>query len=158
MLTATTPKADYITTIKATISTELAAVEKELNTIQSDIPILNEVASQLLRSGGKRLRPIMAIASALSCGYEGNTHIELAAVIELIHAATLLHDDVIDNSIKRRCQDTANKVWGNKHSILAGDYIYSIAFQKMVAIRDPKVLKILSEATSYIVEGEIIQL
>ncbi len=158
MLIAKTTNIDHMKKIKTTIITELAAVETELKAIQSDIPILNEVSSQLLKSGGKRLRPVMAIASALSCGYKGSSHIALASIIELIHAATLLHDDVIDNSIKRRYQDTANKVWGNKNSILAGDYIYSIAFQKMVAIPDPKVLKVLSEATSYIVEGEIIQL
>lgn len=151
-------KVDHIEKIKITLADELAAVEQELRYAQSDIPVLNEVAAQLLQSGGKRLRPIMAIASALSCGYKGNTHIALAAIIEMIHAATLLHDDVIDNSVKRRCQDTVNKVWGNKQSILAGDYVYSIAFQKMVAIKDPIVLKILSAATSYIVEGEIIQL
>ena len=154
MLTAT----DHITKIRTTITTELNAVEQELHSIHSDIPVLNEVASQLLKAGGKRLRPVMTIASALSCGYKGNTHVTLATIIEMIHAATLLHDDVIDNSVKRRCEDTVNKVWGNKHSILAGDYVYSVAFQKMVVIKDPKVLKILSEATSYIVEGEIIQL
>lgn len=158
MLNATTPNTDHMAKIRTIIANELASVEQELHSIHSEIPVLNEVASQLLKAGGKRLRPVMTIASALSCGYNGNTHIILATIIEMIHAATLLHDDVIDNSVKRRCEETANKVWGNKHSILAGDYVYSIAFQKMVAIKDPKVLKILSEATSYIVEGEIIQL
>ena len=131
MLIAKTTNIDHMKKIKTTILTELAAVETELKAIQSDIPVLNEVSSQLLKSGGKRLRPVMAIASALSCGYKGSSHIALASIIELIHAATLLHDDVVDQSERRRNIKTANAIFGNSASVLVGDFIYSLRQQNI---------------------------
>ena len=137
---------------------ELQAVESTLGDIHSEITLVNQVASHILQQGGKRIRPILVIAAAKTLSTSNTKHIELGAVVELIHAATLLHDDVIDNSSKRRHISTANCIWNNKTSILAGDFIYALAFQKMTAIGSLTILDALSKATSYIVEGEILQL
>ena len=144
--------------VKSSIENELQLVEKNLNDIDTDVIIVKEIASHILSLGGKRIRPTLMILAAKFCGYSGSTHIDLAVILEMIHAATLLHDDVIDNSNKRRKLKTANAIWDNKHSILAGDYIYSQVFQKITKIQNLCVLDILSSATSIIVEGEIMQL
>ncbi|MBT4885557.1 MAG: polyprenyl synthetase family protein [Legionellales bacterium] len=144
--------------IKEVVAHEMAAVEAELQQNTSKITLVNEISSHILSNGGKRLRPLMMILTAAACNYKGDQHIKLATILELIHAATLLHDDVIDKSTKRRNKATANFIWDNKLSILAGDFIYAMSFQKMTSIQSMQVLDILSSTTSYIVEGEIIQL
>ena len=112
----------HFTQITNHIQDELSAVHAVLTDIHSDVALVNDVSRHLLEQGGKRIRPILVITAALCCDYSGNDHITLGAIVELIHAATLLHDDVIDNSSKRRHKQTANFIWDNKASILAGDF------------------------------------
>ena len=121
-------------------------------------PRIQEVTAHLMNAGGKRLRPLLTIASAAMCGYEGGYHIHLAATVEFIHTATLLHDDVVDESGQRRGRATANLLWDNKSSILVGDYLFSRAFQLMVATDSMRVLDILANASATIAEGEVLQL
>ena len=121
-------------------------------------PRIPEVTAHLMNAGGKRLRPLLTIASAAMCGYEGEHHINLAAAVEFIHTATLLHDDVVDESGQRRGRATANLLWDNKSSILVGDYLFSRAFQLMVETKSLRVLDILANASATIAEGEVLQL
>lgn len=144
--------------IKGTVAPELDAVEELLRETNSSVEMVNDISNQILSSGGKRLRPLITLLSAACFGSLSTVNIQLGAIVELIHAATLLHDDVIDNSTKRRNKPTANFIWDNKLSILAGDFVYALAFQKMTLLKNIEILEILSGATSYIVEGEIIQL
>ena len=129
-----------------------------LERMQSHIPLIPELASHLIASGGKRLRPLVTLAAARMCGYEGAFHCHLAATVEFIHTATLLHDDVVDESAMRRGQATANTVWGNQASVLVGDFLFSRAFQLMVEPGSLDVLRILSTASAVISEGEVMQL
>ena len=126
--------------------------------LQSSVTLIPQLAGHLVSSGGKRLRPILTLTTARMCGYEGERHIELAACVEFIHTATLLHDDVVDDSSLRRGSATANAVWGNKPSVLVGDFLFSRSFQLMVADGSLAVLKILSDASAVIAEGEVDQL
>jgi octaprenyl-diphosphate synthase len=126
--------------------------------LHSDVALINQLGHYIVNSGGKRLRPMLVLLSARAFGYTGTHHIDLAAVIEFIHTATLLHDDVVDASELRRGQQTANSVWGNEASVLVGDFLYSRAFQMMVNVRDMRVMEILSNATNIIAEGEVLQL
>ena len=126
--------------------------------MQSNVPLIPELASHLVAAGGKRLRPLLTLASARLCGYEGDKHIGLAAAVEFIHTATLLHDDVVDESDLRRGRDTANAVWGNKASVLVGDFLFSRSFRLMVESESLKVLDILASASAVIAEGEVAQL
>jgi octaprenyl-diphosphate synthase len=126
--------------------------------LQSSVTLIPQLAGHLVSSGGKRLRPILTLTAARMCGYEGERHIDLAACVEFIHTATLLHDDVVDDSNLRRGSATANAVWGNKPSVLVGDFLFSRAFQLMVADGSLEVLKILSDASAVIAEGEVDQL
>ena len=121
-------------------------------------PRIPEVTAHLLNAGGKRFRPLLTIASAAMCGYEGGYHIHLAATVEFIHTATLLHDDVVDESGQRRGRATANLLWDNKSSILVGDYLFSRAFQLMVETDSIRILDILANASATIAEGEVLQL
>jgi len=121
-------------------------------------PRIPEVTAHLVEAGGKRLRPMMTLASARMCGYDGPFHIHLAATVEFIHTATLLHDDVVDESGQRRGRPTANLLWDNKSSILTGDYLFARAFQLMVETENLRVLNILSDAAATIAEGEVLQL
>ncbi len=121
-------------------------------------PRIPELTAHLMNAGGKRLRPLLTIASAAMCGYEGEHHINLAAAVEFIHTATLLHDDVVDESGQRRGRATANLLWDNKSSILVGDYLFSRAFQLMVETKSLRVLDILANASATIAEGEVLQL
>ena len=121
-------------------------------------PRIPELTAHLMNAGGKRLRPLLTIASAAMCGYEGEHHIHLAAAVEFIHTATLLHDDVVDESGQRRGRATANLLWDNKSSILVGDYLFSRAFQLMVETESLRVLDILANASATIAEGEVLQL
>lgn len=126
--------------------------------LDSDVVLIRQIAEYIIGSGGKRLRPMLAVLAAKACGYKGTQHIVLAAVIEFIHTATLLHDDVVDESDLRRGKETAHAVWGNAASVLVGDFLYSRAFQMMVDIDSMKVMDVLSDATNQIAEGEVEQL
>ncbi len=121
-------------------------------------PRIPEVTAHLVEAGGKRLRPLLTLAAARLCGYEGEHHIRLAATVEFIHTATLLHDDVVDESARRRGRPTANLLWDNKSSVLVGDYLFARAFQLMVETGSLRVLDILANASAVIAEGEVLQL
>ncbi len=129
-----------------------------LKRMTSDIDLIPQLAGHIIASGGKRLRPLLLLAAAQMCGYSGDRHVRLAASVEFIHTATLLHDDVVDDSGLRRGQQTANVVWGNQASVLVGDFLFSRAFQLMVEDGSLSVLAILSNASAVIAEGEVLQL
>lgn len=129
-----------------------------LQKMESPVTLIPEIAGYLISLGGKRLRPLLTIASAELCGYNGERHIHLAACVEFIHTATLLHDDVVDESTLRRGRQTANSLWNNKASVLVGDFLFSKAFELMVADGSLEILDILSKASSAISEGEVLQL
>ena len=138
---------------------DLRAVDRVLHdALDSDVALIRQVAAYIIASGGKRLRPALLLLTAHACGYRGVHHHTLAAVIEMIHTATLLHDDVVDESALRRGHATANATFGNAASVLVGDFLYSRAFQLMVTVDNMRVLQILSEATNVIAEGEVLQL
>lgn len=138
---------------------DLAAVNALiLQQMQSDVSLIPQIAGHIVAAGGKRLRPLLTLASARLCGHRGNAHIGLAATVEFIHTATLLHDDVVDESGLRRGANTANAVWGNKASVLVGDFLFSRAFLQMVDAGSLDILEILSNASAVIAEGEIHQL
>ena len=126
--------------------------------LRSDVVLINQMGSYIIGAGGKRLRPKLVLSSALALGYTGSQHINVAAIIEFIHTATLLHDDVVDSSEMRRGQDTANAVWGNEAAVLVGDFLYSRAFEMMVEVGEMRVMEILSAATNTIAAGEVMQL
>ncbi len=126
--------------------------------LQSDVVLINQLGRYIVNSGGKRLRPLLVILSARAVGYEGENHVQLAAVVEFIHTATLLHDDVVDASELRRGRETANAIWGNEAAVLVGDFLYSRSFQMMVEVGEMRVMEILSDATNTIAEGEVMQL
>lgn len=126
--------------------------------LESDVVLIRQVAEYIIASGGKRLRPAMLLLAAGATGYGGSHHHELAAVIEFIHTATLLHDDVVDESGLRRGRKTANAAFGNAASVLVGDFLYSRAFQMMLTVNDMRVMAVLAEATNTIAEGEVLQL
>lgn len=126
--------------------------------LDSDVVLIRQVAEYIIASGGKRLRPALVLLAAGSVGYCGSDHHELAAVVEFIHTATLLHDDVVDESELRRGRDTANARFGNPASVLVGDFLYSRSFQMMVGLRNMRVLEVLADATNTIAEGEVMQL
>jgi octaprenyl-diphosphate synthase len=129
-----------------------------LDRLQSDVVLINQIGHYIVNSGGKRLRPMIVQLAALAVGYQGNHHINLAAIIEFIHTATLLHDDVVDGSDMRRSNETANNLWGNAASVLVGDFLYSRSFEMMVDIQNLRVMDVLSHATNRIAEGEVLQL
>ena len=126
--------------------------------LSSDVLLINQVAEYIINSGGKRLRPLLVVVAARACGVTESSHREAAAVIEFIHTATLLHDDVVDGSELRRGRNTANAVWGNEASVLVGDYLYSRAFEMMVALGHMRIMDVLATATNKIAEGEVLQL
>jgi len=126
--------------------------------LRSDVALINQLSEYIINGGGKRLRPMLILLTARACGVSDDRHIRLAAIIEFIHTATLLHDDVVDDSGLRRGRETANAIWGNEASILVGDFLYSRAFQMMVAVNDMRVMRILADATNLIAEGEVLQL
>lgn len=121
-------------------------------------PRIPEVTAHLVEAGGKRLRPMLTLAAARMCGYQGDNHVKLAATVEFIHTATLLHDDVVDESEKRRGRPTANLLWDNKSSVLVGDYLFARSFQLMTETNNIRVLRILSDAAATIAEGEVLQM
>ncbi|WP_166266419.1 polyprenyl synthetase family protein [Marinobacter caseinilyticus] len=126
--------------------------------LSSDVPLVEKIAQHIIQSGGKRLRPLLVLLSAKSLNYKENDHLKLAAVIEFLHTATLLHDDVVDTSDLRRGKTTANARWGNAPSVLVGDFLYSRAFQMMVELGSMPIMDVLSNATAVIAEGEVLQL
>ena len=126
--------------------------------LSSQVPLVEKIGQYIIDSGGKRLRPLLVLLAARACGYQKNQHITLAAVVEFIHTATLLHDDVVDTSDLRRGKPTANNKWGNSSSVLVGDFLYSRAFQMLVSIGQVDVMDTLSNATNVIAEGEVLQL
>ncbi|MFT5929883.1 MAG: octaprenyl-diphosphate synthase [Oceanospirillaceae bacterium] len=126
--------------------------------LSSQVPLVEKIGQYIIDSGGKRLRPLLVLLAARACGYQQNQHITLAAVVEFIHTATLLHDDVVDTSDLRRGKPTANNKWGNSSSVLVGDFLYSRAFQMLVSIGQVDVMDTLSNATNVIAEGEVLQL
>lgn len=141
------------------VGQDLTRVNKVvLRRLESPVSLIPQLAGHIIASGGKRLRPMLTLATARMCGYGGDRHINLAASVEFIHTATLLHDDVIDESDLRRGKATANSVWGNDASVLVGDFLFSRAFQLMVEDGNLKVLGILSGASAVIAEGEVLQL
>jgi len=141
------------------VADDLIKVNKVIiDRMDSRVPLIPQLAGHIVASGGKRLRPLMTLASAKMCGYSGDRHIQLAACVEFIHTATLLHDDVVDESDLRRGNATANALWGNQASVLVGDFLFSRAFQLMVRDGSLRVLDILSTASAVIAEGEVLQL
>ncbi|WP_092355736.1 octaprenyl diphosphate synthase [Collimonas sp. OK242] len=132
-----------------------AVIRRQLH---SEVPLVNQIAEYIISAGGKRLRPVLVLLMAQAYGYGGDKHHELAAVIEFIHTATLLHDDVVDESSLRRGRQTANALFGNAASVLVGDFLYSRAFQMMVAVDNARVMQIVADATNVIAEGEVLQL
>ena len=126
--------------------------------LASDVVLINQLSSYIIASGGKRLRPQLVLLASSACGYQGIHHVTLATVIELIHTATLLHDDVVDASELRRGNDSANALWGNEAAVLVGDFLYSRAFEMMVEVDSMRVMNILATTTNRIAEGEVMQL
>ena len=145
--------------LRGLVADDLAAVDRLiLDRLRSDVVLINQIGHYIVNSGGKRLRPLVVVLAARALGYQGSDHIALAAVVEFIHTATLLHDDVVDSSDLRRSRQTANAVWGNSASVLVGDFLYSRSFEMMVDVGRMRVMDILSHATNRIAEGEVLQL
>lgn len=141
------------------LAPDMAAVDQVIRSrLHSEVALVSQVGEYIINSGGKRLRPALVILSAKAFGYQGKMHHELAAVVEFIHTATLLHDDVVDESELRRGRETANALFGNAASVLVGDFLYSRAFQMMVEANDMRVMRTLADATNVIAEGEVLQL
>ena len=126
--------------------------------LQSDVALINQLGIYIVNSGGKRMRPMLTVLAARALGYQGVEHHSIAAIIEFIHTATLLHDDVVDESNMRRGRETANALFGNSASVLVGDFLYTRSFQMMVKINSMRVMEILSDATNIVAEGEVLQL
>jgi octaprenyl-diphosphate synthase len=141
------------------IAAEMARVDTLIrDRLCSDVPLVREVADYIVAGGGKRLRPAVLLLTAAAAGYKGEARYELAAVVEFIHTATLLHDDVVDDSRLRRGRETANANFGNAAAVLVGDFLYSRAFQMMVGVDSMRVMQVLADATNTIAEGEVLQL
>ena len=145
--------------IRALVATDLAEVDREIRRqLASDVALVSQVGNHIVGSGGKRLRPLLVVLAARAAGATDSAHISTAALIEFIHTATLLHDDVVDDSAKRRGRDTANETFGNPASVLVGDFLYSRAFQMMAALQSPEVIRVMADATNTIAAGEVLQL
>jgi len=147
--------AEVLVTLLAEMSEVDAVIARRL---QSDVALINQIAGYIVHAGGKRMRPKLVLLFANALGFEGRERFELAAVVEFIHTATLLHDDVVDESALRRGKQTSNALFGNAASVLVGDFLYSRAFQMMVSVNRMRVLDVLAEATNVIAEGEVLQL
>ena len=145
--------------IAETIASDMAAVDAVIRSqLHSDVSLVNQIAEYIISAGGKRIRPALVLLVANAYHYQGKAHHQLAAVVEFIHTATLLHDDVVDESSLRRGRQTANALFGNAASVLVGDFLYSRAFQMMVSVNHMRVMQILADATNVIAEGEVLQL
>lgn len=145
--------------IRQLSQSDMAAVNQHIfSQLESDVALINQIGIYIVNSGGKRIRPLLAVLAARALGYEGTAHHTLATIIEFIHTATLLHDDVVDESMLRRGKETANAVFGNQASVLVGDFLYTRAFQLMVSLGRMRIMEILADATNVIAEGEVLQL
>jgi len=145
--------------IRELVSGDFAAVDRVVkHRLYSQVALVNRVADYIIYAGGKRLRPLLVLLAGRACGHQGEQHIDAAAIIEFIHTATLLHDDVVDGSSLRRGHKTANEEFGNAASVLVGDFLYSRAFQMMVRLDRMSIMDIMADATNAIAEGEVLQL
>lgn len=145
--------------IRSLVQSDLKATDTFICTeLSSDIPFINQLVEYVITCGGKRVRPLVVLLTARALNHQGQQHIDLAAAIELIHTATLLHDDVVDSSSLRRGNKTANSIWGNEASVLVGDFLYSRAFQLIVKLKNLEIMDIFANATNLIAEGEVLQL
>src|ERR1700743_2523995 len=145
--------------VRALAADEMTEVDALIrHRLSSDVVLINQIADHIIAGGGKRLRPMLHVLAANAAGYRGEHHIKLAAIVEFIHTATLLHDDVVDESDLRRGRKTANALWGNAASVLVGDFLYSRSFQLMVEADNMRVMRILADTTNRIAEGEVLQL
>jgi octaprenyl-diphosphate synthase len=153
------PIVDGLTHVKELVSDDLHAVDREIHSrLRSRVALIDQLGAYIVNSGGKRLRPMLVLLSSKAFQYIGQDHIRLATIVEFIHTATLLHDDVVDASQMRRGRSTANAIWGNEASVLVGDFLYSRAFEMMVEVNDMRVMDILAKTTNTIAEGEVMQL
>ena len=158
-LRAAACSADTLQEVLAPISADLLLVDRTIRKrLDSDVALINTISEYIVGAGGKRLRPAVLLLIARALGYSGEKHVELAVVIEFIHTATLLHDDVVDESDLRRGRSTANSIFGNAASVLVGDFLYSRSFQMMVEAGNARVMRIMADATNRIAEGEVLQL
>ena len=152
------PGADRLASIRRPVEADLAAVDARImENLDSKVPLIRETGEYLISQGGKRLRPLLALLTARAFGHEGRAHIDTAVIIEFIHSATLLHDDVVDRSTMRRGSETANAIWGDEISVLVGDFLFSRAFQLMVGVKSLPVMRIMADTTNIIAEGEVLQ-
>ena len=153
------PESVSFDAVAALAEDDVQAVNRLIeSSLKSDVALVSQVSQYIVMSGGKRLRPLIVLLAARALGYQGEQHVRAAAIIEFIHTATLLHDDVVDSSERRRGMDSANTVFGNQASVLVGDFLYSRSFQMMVDIGDMRVMRILADATNTIAAGEVMQL
>lgn len=158
-LAETAHSAPSLEALRALVEDDWADVNRVIfRRLGSDVALVNQVAHHIIHHGGKRLRPLAVLLAARACGCESKDHISAAAIIEFIHTATLLHDDVVDSSGLRRGQQTANSLFGNQASVLVGDFLYSRSFQMMVELSEMRILETLANATNTIAEGEVLQL
>jgi octaprenyl-diphosphate synthase len=149
----------FLENLSKLLAADMQSVDQVIRErLHSEVVLIRQVAEYIIGGGGKRLRPALVLLSSGALGYRGNAHHTLAAVVEFIHTATLLHDDVVDESALRRGRPTANTLFGNAASVLVGDFVYSRAFQMMVNVDDMRVLRVLADATNVIAEGEVLQL
>lgn len=148
-----------IKNIQALAQQDMTAVNDLIfSKLHSDVALINQLGVYIVNGGGKRMRPLLTVLAARAIGYQGNEHLQLAAIVEFIHTSTLLHDDVVDESNMRRGRETANALFGNSASVLVGDFLYSRSFQMMSELNNLKIMDILSDATNIIAEGEVLQL
>ena len=145
--------------IRALVASDLAAVDAEIRRqLASDVVLVNQVGDYIVGGGGKRLRPLLVVLAARAAGAKDSAHVPAAALIEFIHTATLLHDDVVDDSARRRGRETANEAFGNPASVLVGDFLYSRAFQMMATLDSAAIIRVMADATNTIAAGEVMQL
>lgn len=145
--------------IRSLVAADLRSLDQCIAaSLGSEVMLVNQVAHHIVTGGGKRLRPLLVLLAARACGYQADDHVQAAAIVEFIHTATLLHDDVVDGSDLRRGRDTANAIFGNEASVLVGDFLYSRAFQMMVEVGEMRLMEVMAHATNVIAEGEVLQL
>ena len=145
--------------IQALAQTDMTAVNDLIySQLQSDVALINQLGVYIVNAGGKRMRPMLTVLAARAFNYQGSSHVDIAAIIEFIHTATLLHDDVVDESNMRRGRETANALFGNSASVLVGDFLYTRSFQMMTKLNNMDIMDILSDATNIVAEGEVLQL
>jgi len=159
MNSPTSPPPQIFSKIRNLVEQESLEVDRRiLKELGSDVILINQIGHYIVNSGGKRLRPLLMLLASKALFYEGEHHITLAAALEFIHTATLLHDDVVDESTTRRGHNTVNSLWGNSASVLVGDYLYSRAFEMMVGVQQLRVMQLMASTTTTIAEGEVLQL